>query len=803
VVRQDQGRRSTGPAAGHWFALVASSGHCRATLAPAVSAGACGGRSHSHAWVGCIVCSTIANSSTVSVSRSISSRRRAFERLDRLGGVVTAPVKSSVHRDGGSQDHPDGRVGSLLTGLKGGGHGCCQGDTVGTATESPTGSDGREALRTLSDKPLEDDADDQLGFAAYADALAELLDHPATDTPLTIAISAQWGAGKTSLAKMVEGRLQRRPIQRSDPPHITCWFNAWMHDDAPHLGAAFAAEVAKTADRYRPRWRRLIFPLPSAMLSPEERWHRRLRVALLSFVVAVVIAMLPSSGRALRQAFAPKADVVDRLQELLGSTRVGAAIFLLVAFAFWRKVFAIAQAAARFVDDPKSEAAKGSMQDVKRQLRQLIEQATHVRRQWFVFPRPARRFVIFVDDLERCQPPRAVEVCEVASQLLGHPNVVTVLIADMATIAASAESKYADLERVSSDEGSDWRSRAGSYGRLYLQKIVQIQFNLPPSPVKDMPRLLRESVRRSSSKPVKSMAGLLRESVRRALSRNFWIPRTGRSLRVTEARTVRRITATVVLVVGIFGGLAPLIRDFSRWWPVILIAIGVVNLFDTIWEAFAEDYRTLRTREMQRRLDNDIRRTLAAGAETVEEVMEALAADDLEPKWVELAKQRAQRMLADESVLRTQAESEIKKYLPPLPRSAKRLFNHLRVLLVVAEQRHMFGGQPELQAKHLGKWAVLLERWPELGSALTAQPGKLAELEAATSIEELSTRLHPALASSLTSQDLLAFLKSPTKLAPIAERLVYFQPASSDQVVEAGSDRYPKIDASISPASKS
>src|SRR6266511_2920595 len=65
----------------------------------------------------------------------------------------------------------------------------------------------------------------------------------------------------------------------------------------------------------------------------------------------------------------------------------------------------------------------------------LIRQATHVRRQWLVIPRDPRRFVIFVDDLERCRPPRAVEVCEVASQLLGHPNVVTVLVADMATIA--------------------------------------------------------------------------------------------------------------------------------------------------------------------------------------------------------------------------------------------------------------------------------------------------------------------------------------------------------------------------------
>src|SRR3712207_3262291 len=81
-----------------------------------------------------------------------------------------------------------------------------------------------------ADRPLEDDSGDCLGFGAYADALAELIDHPETDTPLTIAISAPWGAGKSSLAKLVGRRLIARPRQRGELPHLICWFNAWLHD---------------------------------------------------------------------------------------------------------------------------------------------------------------------------------------------------------------------------------------------------------------------------------------------------------------------------------------------------------------------------------------------------------------------------------------------------------------------------------------------------------------------------------------------------------------------------------------------
>jgi hypothetical protein len=687
-------------------------------------------------------------------------------------------------------------------------------ETAGKPAASSVGTDGREALRTLSDKPLEDDTSDRLDFAAYADALAELLDHPDTDTPLTIAISAQWGAGKTSLARMVEARLKKRPTLRGDSPHITCWFNAWLHDDAPHLGAAFAAEVAKTAERYRPIWRRILSPLPSAMLSPEERWRRRLGIAVMSFILALVVALLPGSGEVLRGTFAPNADVLDRLQELFGSTGVGAAILFLVAFAFSRRVFTIAQAAARFIDDPKSEAAKGSMQDVSAQLRQLIEQATQVRPHWLIIPRPARRFVIFVDDLERCRPPRSVEVCEVASQLLGHPNVLTVLIADMTTIATSAEIKYAALEhmRGSSGEGSKLESLAGTYGRLYLQKIVQIQFNLPPSPVDSMPGLLTESIQYSpSSDPLNRLRPQSR-LVRYSPSSDP-LNRLG-----PQSRLVRILTSigAIFIVLWLFRALVVIAFDdanqstnaspLPRWSVGIFGVVSVIFIGRFLWNfgrAVVRDYQTWRTRQEQRWIDHEIRQAVNGGAATVDEVMAVIVGQGLRLRYQELARQRAQRMLTDDSARRTQAESEIREYLPPLPRSAKRLFNHLRVLLVVAEQKHMFGGHPELQARHLGKWAVLLERWPEFGSALTADPGRLADLEAATSIEELSKQLGPLVPTLAVSQDLLDFLKSPTKLAPVVERLVYFRPSDSGQDVEARSDALGKVVEPISPASES
>ena len=65
---------------------------------------------------------------------------------------------------------------------------------------------------------------DLLGYRAYADAISAFVRHPDTLPPLTIGVKGPWGAGKTSLMRMVQGELdpedkegQRRPIELTGP----------------------------------------------------------------------------------------------------------------------------------------------------------------------------------------------------------------------------------------------------------------------------------------------------------------------------------------------------------------------------------------------------------------------------------------------------------------------------------------------------------------------------------------------------------------------------------------------------------
>lgn len=153
-------------------------------------------------------------------------------------------------------------------------------------------------------------ADDTLGYSPYADAIAAFVRHRGTRPPLTIGVTAPWGAGKTSLMRMVQERLDPRadrerwtpaqlrltaearkllrartdrltnsellhrtaeppieadardldvePPQTADSWRPTVWFNPWMYQNGEQIWAGLAYEIITqvtgrltTADRER------------------------------------------------------------------------------------------------------------------------------------------------------------------------------------------------------------------------------------------------------------------------------------------------------------------------------------------------------------------------------------------------------------------------------------------------------------------------------------------------------------------------------------------------------------------------
>ena len=674
----------------------------------------------------------------------------------------------------------------------------------------------RTNLRMLNDDAVGDDADDLLQLGDYADALAALIDNPATRTPVTLALSAPWGAGKTTLARMIAARLEGKPSAAGAHPHVTCWFNAWLHDGASDLSSAFAAEVARTANRCRPLWRRLVSPLPSAMLGPSQRVHRRwLRgISLFAVAAAVTWALLRFFGREI------VGILPDELENVPGAATGGSVLTLLTICAWvFHHMNSAATSLGVFIADPQAAASSGSMDDAREQLTRLIAEAT---------PRGSR-FVVFVDDLERCRPPRAVDVLEVVNQMLSRANVVTVLLADMPAVAACTDIKYGELAKLytpdAEQQARDARSEPKSYGWLYLQKIIQLRFDLPPYSRADM-HGLRRGTSAPEAPPVPERAKVLTfdllggvdepwpETTRvpmafqRAIKLRPWTeaarvlvlliplapalaarnfgelvcyPRHRRA-RVKSGshwldalRTpVLPATLAFLLLGGLMTGRPRLGDGAGRLWVLnnlewlsgaALLALALV--IPASLASYRRRVDRTATEQARREIDHAIRN----------------GEDPLAAEWrlsglydatslERLVRERRELQLANESDLLEAACVEAMKYIAPLPRATKRLLNDLRLMLSIAAKRQMLGGVPSLEPRHIGKWAAMRDLWPELSRILAMRPELFRQLEDHKSVESTLQTIYPLLKND---QELRDFFDAEPKLSPIATRLVRYE----------------------------
>ena len=143
-----------------------------------------------------------------------------------------------------------------------------------------------------------------------------------------------------------------------------------------------------------------------------------------------------------------------------------------------------------------------------------------------------------------------------------------------------------------------------------------------------------------------------------------------------------------------------------------------------------------------------------------------------------LLRERLQKYLEDESELQREAEDEVMRHLDPMPRHAKRVLNRLRLLLFVAHERKMFGGDPLFSPRHIGKWAVLCERWPELAQVISVDPRVMSRLEDPKRHVSTVRRQVPLYRGDRALRKFCLSV-GEVKLTPIVQRLVAFAAASA------------------------
>ena len=78
---------------------------------------------------------------------------------------------------------------------------------------------------------------DGLNFGVFMPALMDIIQN--AETPLTVGVFGTWGSGKTSLLRMLEGKIREKRLAKYRP----VWFTAWKYDKQDALWRAFILRV--------------------------------------------------------------------------------------------------------------------------------------------------------------------------------------------------------------------------------------------------------------------------------------------------------------------------------------------------------------------------------------------------------------------------------------------------------------------------------------------------------------------------------------------------------------------------------
>ncbi|MEW5939530.1 MAG: SUMF1/EgtB/PvdO family nonheme iron enzyme [Chloroflexota bacterium] len=296
----------------------------------------------------------------------------------------------------------------------------------------------------VNDQPTDRDA---LDFTPYVETLADIIQ--TGNTPLTIGVFGTWGSGKTSLMRMVRKTLPKK--------FTTVWFDAWKYGKEESLWRALLLSVLSSLKETASKQGKPTeeFEKLQALLYRDMEVEKvggvTIDLAKLGGSVATGLARLSLS-------FIPGLSTLTNLVEELQKGAAGDVDSATAAIRRERTKIYIEQ--IQFLEQFQ-EKFKGLVQE-------------HVQ---------PNRLVVFVDDLDRCMPEKAIEVLEAIKLFLDAENCIFVLGLDQEVIARGIEMKYKEL---GDHKDGDGQAKFTIEGVRYLEKIIQLPFQIPPVEQSDM-----------------------------------------------------------------------------------------------------------------------------------------------------------------------------------------------------------------------------------------------------------------------------------------------------------------------------
>jgi len=338
----------------------------------------------------------------------------------------------------------------------------------------PTGEINAIANQVTSDRPLQENDQDSLGFGRIARSVSRFLRHEKTTGPLTLAVSGRWGTGKSSLMNLISADLQRHGF-------VPVWFNSWHHQSEENLIEALVTSIRQQGRQpfftsrppfVNPYWFAFLFRrlfrwsaahylqilllvcTATVALTFYGHDQSRLRTHITQIQQLVNPAETPSPGTD-NEAVAPVfGENLDWIVGLLSS---------LIALAGGPVVlFKALQTLPRVQSRSKNLEFRGQYAQYFRNFNDNL--------------RPVS-LIVFIDDLDRCDTSTVMRALEATNYLVSSGNCFVILGMDYNIVRNSVAVGYDSLtKKIAEDHGEEGKT---AFANEYLEKLINIQLEVP------------------------------------------------------------------------------------------------------------------------------------------------------------------------------------------------------------------------------------------------------------------------------------------------------------------------------------
>ncbi len=341
----------------------------------------------------------------------------------------------------------------------------------------------------ISDRPITAGDPDPLQRRSIADALSRFLRNENTEPPLTIAITGDWGDGKSSLMNLLQADLEKHGTK-------TVWFNAWHHQKEKHLFAALLQAVRDQAIPSIWRLRKWEFlralEFRRRLVWSRARRHPGWTALTLALIGSLFLGVLWEDPPRPIELIATESNWLPKLIDALLENNPFPDKFLeflppsaAAAIAFFN---AFAAPIKRSGANPGRlmAVASGGFR-VKRFGNQLGFRYRFGRafREVTDALRP-NTLLVLIDDLDRCQPEQVVEILEAMNFLVsaGRCYIVIGIAPKQVEHCVGLGFKEIAAETIEIPDGGDGsevrpRKKRRDYARNYLEKLINMEIAIP------------------------------------------------------------------------------------------------------------------------------------------------------------------------------------------------------------------------------------------------------------------------------------------------------------------------------------